>query len=116
MSDRCEEKRLNWLVGDTLVAVGFWADHLRLQFDDGTLDLFTDVYYRFEGATTFKHQPHWCDLLCGCIGQVVTRVYLDGDTDLVLDLNSGASIRVSLRQKDRTGECFAALDTGAIQW
>ena len=94
---------------ERLVAIGFLRDRIRLQFDDAILDLYSAVCFRKDNKTTFPHQPGWRDLLCSCLQQTVSSAYQDADTDLVIAFDDGASIRISLRAKDRTKDRAAHL-------
>lgn len=102
MGDMNSDAKLNCLLGERLVAIGFLRDRIRLQFDDPILDIYSDVYFRKDNKTTFSNQAGWRDLLCGCIPQTVSSAYQDGDSDLVIEFEERGSIRISLRMKDRT--------------
>jgi hypothetical protein len=116
MCDRDSDWKLNCLLGQRLVAIGFLRDRVRLQFDDPIVDIYSHVYFRKDSKTTFANQAGWRDLLCGCIPQTVSSAYLDGDSDLVIEFKERGSIRISLRMKDRTKDHAVHLKLPDVYW
>ena len=95
--------RLDDLVGRVLSAVVFVQDYLQLQFDGSVLTLLVwPVVSRGANERAFG-SPEYRDLLCACIGTIVTDARIFTGSALTLELSDRSLIVASLAPDDFTG-------------
>ena len=94
---------LDEIVGDKLSSVAVVMDYLQLRFDGAGITAFTPVTVASGTERIVAPDAGFRDLLCAQIGKVVAGIrFVEGEA-LVLDLDDGSSLSVSLRDEDYRG-------------
>ncbi|MDE3106198.1 MAG: hypothetical protein KGK08_13595 [Acidobacteriota bacterium] len=100
------------LEGLPLTAVAFVQDYLQLQFDGPVLTLYAwPEAFRDEGSYAYG-EPEYRNVLCELIGNDVEAATLVEDEALEIRFVNGSSLRVSLREEERTGPEAGSLVSG----
>ena len=99
---------LHDLVGGHLVAVTFFADYQRVEFDgpgDGeeqTLEVYARSSLRYHGHELMSGEPGYRDALCEQLGTKVQGARTEA-RDIVIEFDAEAALIVSLHPEDAAG-------------
>src|SRR5215813_10565729 len=96
------EKCLSRIVGESLTAVMFVMDYLKLQFNDPVLTVLTPVLVRTGDTICQEGDLHWRDSLCDRMMRTVSGIILRAE-QLQIRFDDDSEFVVTLKDEVRSG-------------